>query len=112
MHFVFNIILYILKRFITFAPNLYYLYINYADLFKFILGVLGILVKTKEKADSADFTSYKPFTLFPSPFSRAHFFQACSVHQSFNLLMHKVAHDYEFLKEALKRYFTGSCDLR
>ena len=76
-----------------------------------MLDVLGILMKTKEKADSVDFASHAPFTLFPSPFSRAHFFQACGVHQSFNLLMHKVAHDYEFLKAALKRYFTDYFNL-
>ena len=68
-----------------------------------IFTVLGIIMRNKDKADSADVASYAPFTLFPSPFSKVHFLQARDIQQSFNLLMHKVAHDYDFLKEALQR---------
>ena len=66
--------------------------------------VLGIIKRYKAKAETFDGVSFAPFTLFPSPFSKVHFLQACDVQQSFNLLMHKVAHDYDFLKKALQRY--------
>lgn len=61
-------------------------------------------MRTKDDAASSDVSSYAPFTLFPSPVSAVQFNQARDIQQAFNLLMHRVAHDYEFLKNALSRY--------
>lgn len=61
-------------------------------------------MRTKDNAASPDVVSYAPFTLFPSPVSAAQFKQARDIQQAFNLLYHRVAHDYEFLKAALSRY--------
>ena len=70
----------------------------------FFTIVLGVIMKKKDRADSVDLITHMPITLFPSPFSRVHFLQACNIQQSFNLLMHRASHDYNFLKEALSRY--------
>lgn len=44
-----------------------------------------------------------PFTLFPSPFPEKLFTAAREVQTDFNLLVHKVSQDYEFIKNALSR---------
>lgn len=42
------------------------------------------------------------FMLFPSPFPRKLFNQVKDVQLDFNLLLHKVSQDHEFLKESLQ----------
>lgn len=44
---------------------------------------------------------HAPFTLLPSTFPRIEFVKACEIQTILNTLMHKVAHDYDFLKETL-----------
>ncbi|XP_078688423.1 glutathione synthetase-like isoform X4 [Branchiostoma floridae x Branchiostoma belcheri] len=44
---------------------------------------------------------FSPFALLPSPFPRALFDQARAVQEDFNLLVHRVSHDREFLTRCL-----------
>ena len=60
-------------------------------------------MRHKESPDSAESVTYAPFILLPSPVPKQCFSEAAQVQADFNLLMHKVAHDYEFLKEALQQ---------
>lgn len=46
---------------------------------------------------------HAPFTLLPTSFPKRLFTQAKEVQKNFNLLVHKVSQDHEFLKEALQR---------
>ena len=48
---------------------------------------------------------HRPFTLLPTPFPKKLFTAAKEVQTDFNLLVHNASRDYEFLKNALKRYF-------
>ena len=45
-----------------------------------------------------------PFSLLPTTFPKREFEKATEVQIILNELMHKVAHDHQFLTEALKRY--------
>lgn len=49
-----------------------------------------------------DVLQFAPFVLFPSPFPREEFQNACDIQITLNMLIHKVAHDYDFLKETLE----------
>ncbi|XP_012228885.1 glutathione synthetase-like [Linepithema humile] len=49
-----------------------------------------------------DVLQFAPFALFPSPFPREEFQNACDIQIILNNLIHKVAHDYDFLKETLQ----------
>ena len=49
------------------------------------------------------------FLLFPTPWPKRLFNDAWEVQKDFNLLVHKVSHDFRFVKEALKRFVLGSC---
>ena len=60
----------------------------------------GMLFRGK---DSHSVWEHVPFTLFPTPFPRRLFAQAKEVQKDFNLLVHRVALDHKFLKEALQR---------
>ena len=53
--------------------------------------------------DAKDLLQHIPFTLFPSPFPRRLFQEAKDVQTDFNLLVHQVSQDYEFIKNALSR---------
>ena len=44
-----------------------------------------------------------PFTLFPSPVPRQCFEKMMHVQTVYNKLMHKVAHDHDFLSQCLSR---------
>lgn len=48
-------------------------------------------------------TEHAPFTLLPTLFPKRLFTQVKEVQKDFNLLVHKVSQDHEFLKEALQR---------
>ena len=68
----------------------------------------GIVIRRKAKAKGSDFaTIHVPFVLFPSTFPRCLFNSAKNVQQDFNLLVHKVSQDHEFLEESLKRWEHG-----
>ena len=68
----------------------------------FVLST-GIVVRPKESPESAESVTYAPFLLIPSPVPRHCFQEATAVQTDFNLLMHNVAHSYEFLRESLKQ---------
>jgi len=61
----------------------------------------GICMRQKSKFDR-DALHFAPFVLFPTPFPRDEYSKAIELQPILNELMHKVAHDYDFLKEALK----------
>lgn len=45
---------------------------------------------------------FAPFILLPSSFPRKEFIKAVELQTTLNELMHKVAHDFEFLRTTLK----------
>lgn len=49
-----------------------------------------------------DVLQFAPFMLLPSPFPREEFQNACDIQITLNILIHRVAHDYNFLKETLE----------
>lgn len=55
--------------------------------------------KTNYNGDALQFA---PFILIPSSFPREEFKRACEIQPILNKLMHRVAYDYEFLKETLE----------
>ena len=54
--------------------------------------------------DSNGNMKHLPFTLYPSPFPQKLFNAAKEVQMDFQLLVHKVSQDYEFIKNALSWY--------
>lgn len=52
---------------------------------------------------SPDAIQFIPFTLLPSPFPEKEFEKAIFIQPLLNRLIHKVAHDHEFLKEVLQK---------
>ena len=70
--------------------------------------ISGIIVRTRDNPTSAEVATYAPFMLFPSPLPRLVFEQAQAVQKDFNLMMHRVAHDYDFLKDCLARFVSSS----
>lgn len=56
----------------------------------------------KCKSSEPDSYTFLPFCLLPSPFPRKAFNQVKALQQSINLLIHRVAHDYEFLRDCLQ----------
>jgi len=58
-------------------------------------------MRQKSKYDR-DALHFAPFVLLPSPFPKDEYYKAVHLQTILNELMHKVAHDYDFLKEALK----------
>ncbi|KAH0557820.1 glutathione synthetase-like [Cotesia glomerata] len=63
-----------------------------------IMHGLSIRENTNLRKDSMQFA---PFALLPSAFPRLQFQDACQIQTVLNGLIHKVAHDYEFLRETL-----------
>eukprot|EP00090_Calanus_glacialis_P028451 TRINITY_DN4569_c0_g1_i2.p1 TRINITY_DN4569_c0_g1~~TRINITY_DN4569_c0_g1_i2.p1 ORF type:complete len:481 (-),score=128.38 TRINITY_DN4569_c0_g1_i2:814-2256(-) len=61
----------------------------------------GICMRQKDKFDR-DALHFAPFVLFPTPFPRDEYNKSLRLQPILNELMHKVAHDYDFLKESLK----------
>lgn len=45
-----------------------------------------------------------PFFLLPSAFPRREFERVVKLQSIVNILMHRIAHDYQFLKDALEKY--------
>ena len=60
----------------------------------------GICMRRKDAFDR-DALHFAPFLLLPSPFPRKEFQRAQELQTLLNELMHKVAHDNEFLEETL-----------
>eukprot|EP00092_Neocalanus_flemingeri_P069969 GFUD01085832.1.p1 GENE.GFUD01085832.1~~GFUD01085832.1.p1 ORF type:complete len:481 (+),score=154.58 GFUD01085832.1:62-1504(+) len=60
----------------------------------------GICMRQKDKFDR-DALHFAPFVLFPTPFPRDEYRKSVELQTVLNELMHKVAHDYDFLKETL-----------
>lgn len=60
----------------------------------------GLVMGAKDSCHTVD---HAPFTLLPTPFPKRLFTQAKEVQRDFNLLVHRVSQDHEFLKEALHR---------
>lgn len=54
---------------------------------------------------SKDHVQVLPFTLLPSTFPEKPFLTVKNVQTLLNALIHKVAHDEEFLRDTLKRYY-------
>lgn len=50
-----------------------------------------------------DYLQLAPFALIPSSFPRKHFETAKAIQPILNKLIHRVACDFDFLKETLKR---------
>lgn len=65
--------------------------------------IIGVAVRSK-KSFSEDPIGHAPFTLLPTPFPKLEFEKAVKIQTSLNMLLHNVAHDYEFLKNALHTY--------
>ncbi|XP_014220983.1 glutathione synthetase-like [Trichogramma pretiosum] len=61
----------------------------------------GVIMKSK-KDFSEDHVQIAPFLLLPSKYPKKEFNKAKQIQTSINALMHKVAHDYEFLQSTLK----------
>ncbi|XP_039313287.1 glutathione synthetase isoform X2 [Solenopsis invicta] len=61
----------------------------------------GMCLRSKKNFDR-DVLQFAPFTLFPSPFPREEFRNACDIQIILNVLIHRVAHDYDFLKDTLQ----------
>lgn len=59
----------------------------------------GIIMKSRKVPDSIE---HAPFMLFPTPLPRKLFDQAKAVQKDFNILVHKVSLDHDFLKESLQ----------
>lgn len=59
----------------------------------------GIVMGAKDCCHTVE---HAPFTLLPTPFPKRLFTQAKDVQKDFNLLVHQVSQNHEFLKEALQ----------
>ncbi|XP_022345572.1 glutathione synthetase-like [Crassostrea virginica] len=62
----------------------------------------GALMRTKEDPGSSTVVNHAPFTLLPSVVPQNLMKEAKGIQKSFNLLMHRVAHDHQFLEQALQ----------
>jgi len=61
----------------------------------------GICMRRKDQFDR-DALHFAPFVLFPTSFPRDEFYKSVKLQQVLNELMHKVAHDDEFLTTSLQ----------
>ena len=62
-------------------------------------------MRRKDQFDR-DALHFAPFLLLPSPFPRQEFDRALELQPVLNELMHKVAHDFDFLRETLSKTIT------
>ncbi|XP_049269160.1 glutathione synthetase isoform X2 [Rhipicephalus sanguineus] len=60
----------------------------------------GVCMKSKSR--EPDSYTFVPFCLLPSPYPREAFQQVKSLQEDINLLIHRVAHDYSFLRDCLQ----------
>lgn len=61
----------------------------------------GMCMRSKQNFNE-NILQFAPFILMPSPFPRKEFENACSIQIILNILMHRVAQDYNFLKATLE----------
>lgn len=61
----------------------------------------GMCMRSKSNFNK-NVLQFAPFILMPSPFPRKEFENACQIQTILNLLIHRVAQDYNFLKETLE----------
>lgn len=61
----------------------------------------GLCMKSTSSGEPDSYT-FVPFCLLPSPFPRKAFHYVKALQQDINLLIHRVAHDYEFLRDCLQ----------
>ncbi|OAD52493.1 Glutathione synthetase [Eufriesea mexicana] len=61
----------------------------------------GLCMRSKQDFEK-NVLQFAPFILMPSPFPRKEFENACQIQVVLNVLIHRVAQDYNFLKETLK----------
>ncbi|CAL7948958.1 unnamed protein product [Xylocopa violacea] len=61
----------------------------------------GVCMRSKKNFNK-NTLQFAPFILIPSPFPRKEFQKACQMQTVLNILIHRVAQDYNFLKETLK----------
>ncbi|XP_016904439.1 glutathione synthetase [Apis cerana] len=61
----------------------------------------GMCMRSKENFNK-NVLQFAPFILMPSPFPRKEFINACQIQVILNMLIHRVAQDYNFLKETLE----------
>lgn len=64
-------------------------------------NVLGVSMRSKSNF-STDSLNFAPFALLPSVFPRREFERAVEIQPIINELIHRVAHDHEFLQDCLK----------
>lgn len=64
--------------------------------------IVGICMRRKDAFDR-DALHFAPFLLLPSSFPKGEFERACQLQTILNELMHKVAHDREFLIATLEQ---------
>lgn len=64
--------------------------------------IVGAGMRYKDRYDP-DILEIAPFFLLPSPFPKRDFENIIEIQPVINLLMHKVAHDYNFLHSCLKK---------
>ncbi|ELU11401.1 hypothetical protein CAPTEDRAFT_171463 [Capitella teleta] len=62
----------------------------------------GFVLRSLREPGSSEHVIHAPMTLLPSSVPRECFERAARIQPCFNLLMHRVAHDYGFLKGCLK----------
>ncbi|XP_059485490.1 glutathione synthetase-like isoform X1 [Neocloeon triangulifer] len=65
----------------------------------------GACMRSKTNLNT-DILQFAPFVLLPSTFPRKEFEKAVAIQPILNELMHKVAHDYDFLSSSLKSTIT------
>ncbi|XP_020718391.1 glutathione synthetase isoform X1 [Bombus terrestris] len=61
----------------------------------------GMCMRSKQNFNE-NILQFAPFILMPSPFPRKEFEDACSIQIILNILIHRVAQDYSFLKATLE----------
>jgi len=64
--------------------------------------ITGACMRSKNNFNP-DILQFAPFVLLPSTFPRKEFERAVAIQPILNELMHKVAHDYDFLLSSLKK---------
>lgn len=64
--------------------------------------IAGVGMRPKDAFSSASI-SFAPFLLLPSPFPKEEFEKSLRLQPILNELVHKIAHDYEFLRSTLSK---------
>ncbi|XP_064640125.1 glutathione synthetase-like [Lineus longissimus] len=60
----------------------------------------GVIMRLQDQQDEPEKVTIPPMTLLPSPIKRTLFNFGKQIQTDYNLLYHRVAHDYDFLKDA------------